>query len=199
MFKLYRITNKYEYEKLKNGILSFKLKNKEIRNTRFNTFDYGKNENSDNAYKKHFFLTKEDANTFRKKTDSPDMISSVFYIPEELVYKNIGIGNYGSGFYPLEVAISSSEFKETFNMQSLPCVNPKEFLSIEGSTLIIEEEFLDSEFSEEFYSYECIMCDILKKYLNEQNILLIKDVKKYFDSEQNRKEITKELKRIYNY
>lgn len=199
MFKLYRITSAYEYEKLKEGILTFELKNKEIRNNKFNTFDYGINENSSDAYKKHFFLTKEDANTFRKKTDSPDMLVNVFYIPEELVSKNIGLGNYGNDFFPLEVAISSTEFKDTFNMQTLSCVNPKEFLCIEGSTLIIEEEFLDSDYSEEFYSYECILCNILEKYLNEQNILLIKDVKKYFDSEQNRKEITKELKRIYNY
>lgn len=199
MFKLYRVLSEYEYSKLRNGILSFKLKNREIRNNKFNTFEYGKSAIADEAYKKHFFLTKEDTFTFNKKCDNEEIYVSVFYVPEELVVKNIGIGNYGDDFFPLEVAISSTEFKEIFNMQPLPSINPKEFLSVSGSALVIEKQQLYSDKTKEYYEYESFMCDILKKFYTGEDGISLDNAKVFFDDEKNREMIVKKIKQIYNY
>lgn len=199
MFKLYRVLDDYEYDKLKKGILTFKVTNKDIRNINLNTFFYGENSNSNLAHRKHFFLTKEDAYTFSRMTDINHCCVHMFYIPEQLVVNNIGFGNYGREFNPLEVAIPSTELKNHLNLKSIVGINELEFLSIDGSDLNIQEELLDNSKTEEFYNYESLLCNILSEFYIKEGCLSLEKSKRYFDDEQNRIYIIKKIKEIYKY
>lgn len=194
--RLYRILNEYELEKLKNNILTFKIFNSDIRNVRLNTFDYGNSINSPLAYKKHFFLTKEDAYTFNIINDSPEACVHVFEIPEEVVIKNIGFGNYGNGFNPLEVAISSSDFIKYTNLNPIPMLNKLEFLSMDYSEIFVGEEKLSKTKSIEFYNLESIWLSILKKFYTEEGCLSFDVGKRFFDDEKNCKMIVDKVKEL---
>lgn len=198
MIKLYRIWNEKEDKLLKDGILSFEIKDDSLIKAPINTFYYAKDKTSPLAYKKHFFLSKKDAFVFSKYLDSEEKYVNAFSVPEKLVLNNLGFANVREEFFPLEVAISSKEIKETFNLESVNGDKPLEALYVKDSSFYLGEEQMAKETNLSYNIFSTMLNDILSSfYVNEEFSLV--EAKRYLDDENNRKMLVEKVKELFYY
>lgn len=194
MIKLYRVWNEKEDKLLKEGILSFEIKDDSLIRTPINTFCYAKDKTLPLAYKKHFFLSKEDAFIYSKYLDCEEKYVNVFLFPEELVIKNIGLANVRGEFFPLEVAISSKEIKELFNLESVKYDNPLEALYVKNSGIYLGEEEITQEKSFSYKVFNTMLNGILSNFYENEEFSLRK-AKTFIDDENNRKMLVEKVKK----
>ena len=201
MFKLYRVWNEEETKQLKNGIMNFKTKDCSLipsQSQPINTFDYGKDKNSSLALKKHFFLFEEDAFTYSKYLDEAEKYVNVFCVPEELVINNLGFSNIRGEFFPLEVAISSKEIAQAFNLTSVNSNSCFETLNIKDSNFYISEEEMIQEKGFSYKVFSSMLNDILAGFYENEEFSLER-AKIYLDDENNRKMLVEKVKELFKY
>lgn len=191
--KLYRIMSYDEEKKFKQGILTFEIDDPTYRDFKVNTFDYGDGKESELAYRKHFFLTIEDAYKYKRSCGIKREVVKVFNFPEELVVRNIGIGKYAYGKYCFEVAIPFNEMINYLNAQSISELKQYEKILFDINNIQLEEEYIYEYESLEYKKFYESMQDILLE-LEEDGKLNLNLAQKYFDSEENRKIILEKIK-----
>lgn len=197
--KLYRLLYEDEYNDLALNLLYFKTPNSKDRSLMSNTFNYGPDKYSDLAYRKHFFLREEDVYKYADSCKTGNKYVGIFEIPEELVTKNLGFGNYeidGHRYNPLEVAITFEDFKRYFDLKQIFCLK---LLNMEDSNILTDlreyrkSDAIEIESNDDFNEF---WDGILKGFYNSESCLTFEKGRSFFDNENNKKMVVNKVKEL---
>lgn len=187
-----------EEKKFKQGIFTFEIDDITCRDSKVNTFDYGYDIESELAYRKHFFLTIEDAYKYKRSCGIKRDIVMAFNFPEEFVIRNVGIGKYAYGKYCFEVAIPFNEMVNYLNAKPLSELKQFEKILFDINSIQLEEQYIYEYESLEYKNFYESMKDIILEF-EEDGKLNLNEATKYFDDDENKKRLVDKAIKVFKY